>query len=126
MRICINFARYFILIFVCVLAHSSFANDFDWIQDREQLGSLGKLAAGYSGAVTCDRLINTEVAGKYLNNAFPGRVFSANETAQIMKFLIGIHSLETNMPGQSSLKATCATVLKAFGPSGITIRGLLD
>jgi hypothetical protein len=106
--------------------NNAYSMDIDWVRSKDELSSLSKLTAGYAGGLTCDRLIDTAVADKYLSTAFAGRNFSPNEVVQIMKMLIGVQAMESNFPGRDTKEAYCVTIEKSFGPSGNTIKGLLD
>lgn len=103
------------------IAGPSGAKDLDWVTSRDQLSAVAQLAAGYAGALACDRLVDTKIAGQFLQQHFGERVFSATEVSELMKILIGVQA------AQRSLRSMhCAEVQRSFGARGTVIRGLVD
>jgi hypothetical protein len=94
-----------------------------WITSREQYDAVSHLAAGYAGALRCNRLIDTAVAGRFLAQMFPNRPFATGEIAELMNLIIGTQAVQASLPG---FQPNCAAVSKAFGPRGATIPGLMD
>jgi hypothetical protein len=106
-----------------VANHSAIAGDLDWMS-KGQMSAVGHLAAGYAGALRCDRVVDAAVAGAFLSKTFGARSFSAQEVAAVGKVITGTIALQAVMiPADAR---SCATIRKAFGPGGTDIPGLLD
>ena len=112
------------LLFVLVGLAPANATDLDWIYNKQEMDAVSTLAAGYAGGLRCDRLIDPDVAGKYLSAAFPGRVFSATEMTKFAKIVIGIVAAQSVVLKNDP--RSCAQVRAFFGPSGSTIKALVD
>jgi hypothetical protein len=100
------------------------ARDMDWIHNKQEMEAISTLAAGYAGGLRCDRLINADVAGVYLDTVFPGRTFSPHEMAKFAKIVVGIIAAQATLVGNDP--RSCRIVRADFGPSGSVIKGLLD
>ena len=119
-----------ILISTCAIFAASLAsraqttsNEFDVAHSERELSAVTKLAAGYGISLRCDFRINDDVAGKYLDDAFGGRKFSAVEVAKIADILIGIIAFQNALPGTLT-KRECAQLKRGYGATGDTIPGL--
>jgi len=73
--------------------------------------------------LNCDFLVNTDVAGKYLDKAFEGRSFSATEVAKIANFLIGVQAVQKSLIGKPDKAACTKLTKKSYGPEGDLIQG---
>jgi hypothetical protein len=92
-------------------------------QDNARFAAL--LATGYAWASLCDRKVDLDAATRYLEAKFgAGARFSSAQLAETMLFVVGSIGLQRSVAGAD--RAACGSAIKAFGPAGSEVPGLLE
>lgn len=96
----------------------------------EQLAAVSPLFAAYVGGVTCDRLIDTDAATRYLDGKLgKAEVYKNDAIAYAGYFALAQMSIQATFGALPTTKAGkakyCRDMMTAFGPTGDRIPGIL-
>ena len=106
------------------------AEPLDWLEKDKKI-ALSQLIGGYTEGLICQKQVDFDVAGKFLEQRMGGEKFTPQQVAQIAHVAIGIHAMQMgeflkNKPSGQSASAHCQKAYNdLFGPNGRVIPHLL-